>query len=43
MNLEQIGAQAKQASYQLAMLSSEQKNQPYKRSVYLYWKTGMRS
>lgn len=27
MNLEQIGAQAKQASYQLAALSTEQKNQ----------------
>ena len=27
MNLEQIGIQAKQVSYQLASLSTEQKNQ----------------
>ena len=40
MNLEQIGIQAKQVSYQLASLSTEQK---IRWSVILYGKIGVQS
>mgnify|MGYP000685965561 CR=1 FL=1 len=36
MNLEQIGIQAKQVSYQLASLSTEQKNSGFTDGQFFY-------